>query len=630
MITYIDQNNAEQFETYKALFRKAEAELREAGRPEMTEGSITTLQEYFSVLEDLVKAKYLQDENGNYIDLTGKIVKEEEKVLDPKNRYYTILPLDEEPFKIDANTRTISIPKNFATNGVSVEGDQVAEILYFEIDRYFDAMDLNNQQIIIEWENASGDKKASCEWVRDIESKPGKIIFGWALDDSITKKAGNVKFAVRFYTIDEDKKRLYYSFGTQIAQVTIKPTLHYDLINKTVEIVNANELVLKRIKNSITGILPSPEAPYFEEALGDYLWVEGEKGWEKIALDAKGKLNIKVGSYLSTIADGSGNISYNWYFATKDPEAEDFDPAIDWSNVEDEVAPFAYTGSVCKVTRVGYYKVMAINTYEANELYQNSTESDYIVKIVGPTKPEVTLSASPSRFLTRDGKVILTANVNENNGVVTYEWRQAAGVTTVSMTPTDPDNPQVLEITYNNYIVPGSISCTVNNSFNGTSETKEANINVVLQNTPLDLDFPAKIKNDNQEWVYQIQKQEKGSPMTATSDEDGFRDIAYTWYKEDLVYELDEEDKLIDTFKEIDALVAETDTIIELDKIVDDQSVLDEFYANANPASGRNHRSTYTTSTPGYYFCKVEEIQEVDGVKYFGEPSYTGIYRILP
>ena len=71
---------------------------------------ITSLDEYFSYIEDL-----------NHI-----------------NRKYTILPLDEEPFVIDANTRTITVPKSFKTNGISVQGDEAAETIYFIIDRFFD------------------------------------------------------------------------------------------------------------------------------------------------------------------------------------------------------------------------------------------------------------------------------------------------------------------------------------------------------------------------------------------------------------------------------------------------------------------------------------------------------------
>jgi hypothetical protein len=53
-----------------------------------------------------------------------------------------MLPLDEEPFFIDANSRVINPSPSFPRNVVGVRGDQVAEIIYFKINRYFDATDL--------------------------------------------------------------------------------------------------------------------------------------------------------------------------------------------------------------------------------------------------------------------------------------------------------------------------------------------------------------------------------------------------------------------------------------------------------------------------------------------------------
>ena len=82
---------------------------------------ITTLEEYFSWIRNL----------GNI------------------NRKYTILPIDEDHFEINANTRAINIPANFKKNGIAVQGDDLAEVVYFKIDRYFDYMDFNNCDIFI-------------------------------------------------------------------------------------------------------------------------------------------------------------------------------------------------------------------------------------------------------------------------------------------------------------------------------------------------------------------------------------------------------------------------------------------------------------------------------------------------
>ena len=52
-----------------------------------------------------------------------------------KPSHFSVLPLDEDVFEIDANTRLIKVPSSFATNGISVQGDEVAEVIYFEINR---------------------------------------------------------------------------------------------------------------------------------------------------------------------------------------------------------------------------------------------------------------------------------------------------------------------------------------------------------------------------------------------------------------------------------------------------------------------------------------------------------------
>ena len=92
-------------------------------------------------------------------------------------------------------------------------------------------MDLNSCDIFIQWETPKGTdgktiRSVSPEYIRDIESKPGKLIFGWALSDQITKQAGQLKFSVRFFKWENEEeaesggnKNLVYSFSTLTASV---------------------------------------------------------------------------------------------------------------------------------------------------------------------------------------------------------------------------------------------------------------------------------------------------------------------------------------------------------------------------------------------------------------------------
>ena len=91
-----------------------------------------------------------------------------------------------------------AIPASFARNGVSVQGDEIAEVLYFSIDRYFDTTDLatTDMHIVIQWEtkDRSG---LSANFGKDVESVPGKILFGWPISSELTGAAGSIKFLQR-------------------------------------------------------------------------------------------------------------------------------------------------------------------------------------------------------------------------------------------------------------------------------------------------------------------------------------------------------------------------------------------------------------------------------------------------
>ena len=76
---------------------------------------------------------------GNLLEITA---------LDKK---YLRLPVDEPLFEIDANSRKIDVPSEFKSNGLSVQGDHLAETVFFSIDRYFDYMDLSTCDISINW-----------------------------------------------------------------------------------------------------------------------------------------------------------------------------------------------------------------------------------------------------------------------------------------------------------------------------------------------------------------------------------------------------------------------------------------------------------------------------------------------
>lgn len=265
---------------------------------EFTEGKeyfqsddITTLDEYFSFIEELNKIN--------------------------RNKY-TRLPLDEEVFTIDTATRAITVPPSFA-NGVAVQGDEVAEVVYFKVNRFFDVTDLDTKDIFIQWrcaaknEDGSLVEGVSVPWIKDIESEPGYIIFGWPLSSDITKAAGEVQFAVRFYEFN-DKKQLVYSLSTLTQKVTIKPALDFNLphiiLDDTGKINDMTVLINDRFENStlVSGSVEALEPRWIKTLTTDNIAVE----YVDLDLDENGFRTKSVVKSVQAVADDGGRISYGW------------------------------------------------------------------------------------------------------------------------------------------------------------------------------------------------------------------------------------------------------------------------------------------------------------------------------
>lgn len=251
---------------------------------------ITTLDEYFSFIEELNKIN--------------------------RNKY-TRLPLDEEVFTINADTRFITVPPSFAANGVAVQGDEVAEVVYFKINRFFDVTDLDTKDIYIQWRSPARDASGnfiegvSAPWIKDIESEPGYIIFGWPLSSTITQAAGDVQFAVRFYEFN-DKKQLVYSLSTLTQKVAVKPSLDFNLpdiiLDNKDKIDDMTTLINDRFENS-TLVSGSVEAsdPRWTKTLTDT-----DKEIVNLDLDADGFRTKSITRSVQAVADDGGRISYGW------------------------------------------------------------------------------------------------------------------------------------------------------------------------------------------------------------------------------------------------------------------------------------------------------------------------------
>lgn len=262
----------------------------------LTDGkvSVTSIDEYFSVLEILAKVvKTVVSNNKGY----------DAKLYNDK---LFIIPFGENDFVIDANSRKIGVPQEFARNGVGVEGDHFVESLYFTIDRYFDTTDFaqSNIKAIVEWINAKGEKCYSPAWTKILSDDDEKLIIGWVLTDRATEKAGIIKFSIRLYSLDEEGK-LESSFATLVTNVVINPSMNFDLEAagkdkiepEFVSSGKAHEAVFKRLRSS-----PAANKTANDVDLPEYII--------RYAKMLNGKI-ANAGSFDVDDAD-AGNIYYVW------------------------------------------------------------------------------------------------------------------------------------------------------------------------------------------------------------------------------------------------------------------------------------------------------------------------------
>ena len=423
-------------EKYTILYVK---KLDEHGVPVgVTEGyepmlGITTLEEYFSWIRNL-----------------GNISKK-----------YTVLPLDEDHFEINANTRAINIPASFKKNGVAVQGDDLAEVLYFKIDRYFDYMDLNNCDIYIQWETpkaADGTtiKSASPAYIRDIESEPGKLIFGWALSDAITANSGTLKFSVRFFQWEDPEnvkaggdKIIAYSFSTLTAQVLIQPSINFnpekdeytvdDVANRLLERLENSQVVggyaaavpdfvVDLVENPQTnkpGYDLNPDTNEFELLVQAFSSDTGAISytWKRQALNED---NTTTDTLIDTIPSitafiegdkNNMNKSYVYYMYLGDDKYTALNRALTQEELNNDDFKVYLKQSKCIADRDGVYWAHAENRITNSSASKDSTKAAFL----RPTYVDIKTQPKDKGILGEAGYT-LKVEVNNTDGELTYQW----------------------------------------------------------------------------------------------------------------------------------------------------------------------------------------------------------------
>lgn len=502
MITFVNKANADK---YSFLYSQASQDLRthDANGREVPMGSSDALLQFTELsgdraitVDEYEPGRYYVKNDGIYtICMDEKEDFNAEQVyylsdditsldeyfsyiveLNKISKRYTILPLDEEVFDIDANTRTIKVPDSFKNNGISVQGDEVAEIVYFRINRFFDAIDLALRDIYVEWKSAAKDENGkeitgvSVPWVIDTESDPGYIIFGWALSSKITAAAGTVTFAVRFYTFDKEKELLEYSLSTLQQTATIKPSLNFDLKGIIMDgalIDDCDALITDRFKNSeLSSGAVQAEIPEWVIDLklpDDTNFTTDEATGAKIVYVNLADVNgFKVGPIerdVQALAADAGQLSYTWKKYDYDTNRKlDLDFSITMVLTDDTarqtgklyyvqdpagayiLAPDStifdpededYKGGIYErvsrgvINSIGKYLVICTNRVKNS----TATNETWTLVVPRPVEPEIKTNVATSGILIEETEfkhVLSVVADKTDDGTLTYQWYKKA------------------------------------------------------------------------------------------------------------------------------------------------------------------------------------------------------------
>ena len=519
MITKVTSNTANE---YNRLFRQAEKALNADGSSDI---SIDSLNAYFTHIAEL----------GS------------EAIDDPR---FIMLPLDEEPIVIDANTRKCDVPRAYMTGGLGVTDDHLAEIVFFKIDRYFDHTDLATQDIQIEWRNlASKEAGVISAWPRDIVSEPNYLIFGWVLTSAMTATPGKIQFAVRFFTKNNDE--VVYSFSTQPADI---------LINKGIELSDeeiTNELASDEVKRMITGRLissqpdttptPIPEPKFLQDVpmeaavynLNDNdaanspndnnytLYIEAVCVTGKIKYILR-KQDKTTQGWVEITDNDIAEIMQKYWVITKDDEPKESkvyylrepgngllpDTYAPHDLSEDEKNNFVEARKnlyecICKIDikRAGKYQVKARAT-------SGASQSEALSGIIEFPYPQTPVLTSEQQSVILDGdNVLLTpiyaTSAPNDQGDLSYKWSCNNSVL-------ENENESTLNIT-----APGNYGLIVTNSLNNEQvESNQLNYRATYPADELEYDTNSEAWNS---------REENSLRFTITSAADKFDEIEGYW-----------------------------------------------------------------------------------------------------
>ena len=290
----ITKQNIDYSQKYEKLFADAYELLGERSKlstDDIARGKFTSLEEYFMHIGDL--AEIHGEQITSTLQNANKAGWNESFARYSK---YLMLPLDEEYFKINANTRTITVPSVYAVNGIGLAGDHRAETLLFEVDRYFDFIDLIRTNIYVQWTNPDDTPGASLISLIDYDDK--KIRFGWTISDQVAVDGNKLlTFSIRFFM--REGTDVKYSLNTLPVSVKVRPALRTTIEdNYTDEDPDEFVEAIVNGSNSNADVFAYPAIIYTD-------------------LPDEGYLDSTTNSYVfkvSAAPQDNGSLTYQWKF----------------------------------------------------------------------------------------------------------------------------------------------------------------------------------------------------------------------------------------------------------------------------------------------------------------------------
>lgn len=330
--------------------------------------------------------------------------------------FLRLLPVEEDYFYIDLNTRTITKPKALTDNKwiVGVKEDHLAELLWFKVDRFIDGQDLaicfpmenaekQQGQTYVQWKNS---KEQGLDTVRHVQIEEDVIYFAWYLrahkSSDITNystyssgplsASGKLTFSILFeYRMSGDAKKpdrsspVLFSLNTNTVTCDVLSNLTETLPSNTIwEVEDTSDIEYTRprfseVFNNTKGAKAniSTDLPLVQD-----LTEQAEDGslYEDLVIEASPVNSDKP-------------LTYRWYRnAIEIP-------------VVDEEGNSTTSKNTIRVTEPGIYEVFVYNEWAEGK--KRKTESNPCV-VPGPSEFEIITNTPSQKAKKADGNTQLS------------------------------------------------------------------------------------------------------------------------------------------------------------------------------------------------------------------------------